>query len=36
LKLKHFLRKAAARAADAVCDAIGRILYLHECRNFLL
>ncbi len=25
-KLKHWLRKAAARTPDAVCDAIGRIL----------
>jgi putative transposase len=36
-KLKHFLRKAAARTSDAVCDAIGRILEMvtpAECRNY--
>ena len=36
-KLKHFLRKAAARTADAVCDAIGPILDRvtpQECRNY--
>jgi putative transposase len=36
-KLKHFLRKAAARTADGVCAAIGQILDLvtpQECRNY--
>jgi putative transposase len=36
-KLKHLLRNAAARTADAVCDAIGRILDIvtpRECRNY--
>ncbi len=36
-KLKHLLRKAAARTADTVCDAIGRILDIvtpQECRNY--
>jgi hypothetical protein len=36
-KLKHLLRKAAARTADTVCDAIGTILDTltpQECRNF--
>jgi putative transposase len=36
-KLKHLLRKAAARSADAVCEAIGRILAIitpQECRNY--
>jgi putative transposase len=36
-KLKHLLRKAAARTADAVCDAIGQILETltpQECRNY--
>jgi putative transposase len=36
-KLKHLLRKAAARTADAVCDAIGQILDTvtpQECRNY--
>ena len=36
-KLKHELRKAAARTADAVCDAIGHILQTvtsQECRNY--
>jgi transposase len=36
-KLKHFLRKAAARTSDAVCDAIARILEMVtplECRNY--
>jgi putative transposase len=36
-KLKHFLRKAAARTADAVCDAIRQTLERvspHECRNY--
>ena len=38
-KLKHRLRKAAARTQDAVCDAIGHILdtvTAHECRNYLI
>ncbi len=36
-KLKHLLGKAAARTADAVCHAIGRILETvtpQECRNY--
>lgn len=36
-KLKHHLRKAAARTPEAVCQAIGDILELvtpHECRNY--
>lgn len=36
-KLKHWLRKAAARTRDAVCDAIGRILETvtaNECFNY--
>ncbi len=36
-KLKHLLRKAAARTADTVCDAMGAILDAltpQECRNF--
>jgi len=36
-KLKHLLRKAAARTADAVCDAIGQILETftpQECLNY--
>lgn len=36
-KLKHLLRKAAARTADAACDAIARILDTinpQECRNY--
>jgi transposase len=36
-KLKHFLRRAAARTNDAVCHAIGRILAMvtpQECRNY--
>jgi putative transposase len=36
-KLKHLLRKAAARTPAAVCHAIGRILDLvtiQECRNY--
>jgi putative transposase len=36
-KLKHVLRKAAARTAVAVCDAISRILDTltpQECRNY--
>jgi transposase len=37
-KLKHLLRKAAARTADAVCDAIGHTLDAFtpaECANYL-
>jgi len=37
-KLKHLLRKAAERTADAVCDAIGHILETvtaTECGNYL-
>lgn len=37
-KLKHLLRKAAARTADAVCDAIGQALDAfkpEECANYL-
>jgi transposase len=36
-KLKHLLRKAAARTPDAVCHVLGRILdmvTLQECRNY--
>ena len=36
-KLKHWLRKAAKRTADAVCNAIGPILdevTSAECRNY--
>jgi transposase len=36
-KLKHLLRKAAARTPDAVCDAIGRVLATftpEECANY--
>ncbi len=36
-KLKHWLRKAAKRTADAVCNAIGNILDTLtsiECRNY--
>ena len=36
-KLKHWLRKAAARTVEAVCDAIGEILETvtpHECSNY--
>ncbi len=36
-KLKHQLRKAAARSQDAVCDAIGRLLHTYtpqECTNY--
>ena len=36
-KLKHLLRKAAARTPDAVCDAIGRALdtfTAQECANY--
>ena len=38
-KLKHWLRKAAARTPDAVCDAIARILETvtsAECANYFL
>jgi transposase len=38
-KLKHWLRKAAARTPDAVCDAIGHILdtvTASECSNYLI
>ena len=38
-KLKHHLRKAQERSADAVCDAIGRILETvsaNECSNYLV
>jgi putative transposase len=38
-KLKHFLRKAAARTADAVCTAIAEILETvapSECLNYLI
>jgi transposase len=37
-KLKHFLRRAAARTVDAVCAAIGEILQnfpSEECANYL-
>jgi len=37
-KLKHFLRKAAARSFEAVCRAIGEVLHLftsEECANYL-
>ena len=37
-KLKHFLRKAAARTVEAVCRAIGEVLQLftpEECLNYL-
>jgi putative transposase len=36
-KLKHLLRKAAARSTDNVCDAIGDLLQAfspHECANY--
>jgi transposase len=36
-KLKHFLRKAAARTVEAVCKAIGEILKTftpEECANY--
>lgn len=36
-KLKHWLRKAAKRTVDAVCNAIGRTLDTvtsDECRNY--
>jgi transposase len=38
-KLKHLLRKAAARSFDAVCDTIGRLLddfTPHECANYFV
>lgn len=38
-KLKHWLRKAAKRTADAVCDAIGQILATltqEECANYFI
>ena len=38
-KLKHFLRKAAARTIDAVCAAIGEILQIftpEECASYLV
>jgi transposase len=37
-KLKHLLRKAAARTVDALCDAIGQLLDAfapQECQNLL-
>ncbi|MGH9694275.1 MAG: IS630 family transposase [Bryobacteraceae bacterium] len=37
-KLKHLLRKAAARTTDAVCDSIGELLDTftpQECANYL-
>jgi transposase len=37
-KLKHLLRKAAARTRDAVCGAIGKLLEAYtpdECANYL-
>jgi transposase len=37
-KLKHLLRKAAARTVDAVCAAIGEVLAAftsEECANYL-
>jgi transposase len=37
-KLKHFLRKAAARTVEAVCCAIGEVLQLftpEECASYL-
>ncbi|MER9300594.1 IS630 family transposase, partial [Mesorhizobium sp. M0621] len=36
-KLKHWLRKAAKRTVETVCDAIGQILGTvtsTECRNY--
>ena len=36
-KLKHFLRKAAARTVEAVCRAIGELLQLftpQECASY--
>jgi hypothetical protein len=38
-KLKHFLRKAAARTVEAVCFAIGEVLQLftpEECARYLV
>lgn len=38
-KIKHCLRKAAKRTADAVCDAIGQILATltaQECANYFI
>jgi transposase len=38
-KLKHFLRKAAARTVEAVCDAIGEILQTftaEECASYFI
>jgi transposase len=38
-KLKHWLRTAAARTQDALCDAISHILDIvtaSECRNYFL
>ena len=38
-KLKHWLRKAARRTAEAVCDAIGQTLDIvtsNECRNYFV
>ena len=38
-KLKHWLRKAAARTKDAVCDAIAHVLdtvTASECANYLV
>ena len=38
-KLKHWLRKAAARTQDAVCDAIANILETvtaSECANYFI
>ncbi len=37
-KLKHWLRKAAKRTVDTVCDAIGQILGTvtsTECNNYI-
>ena len=37
-KLKHLLRKAAARTQDAVCDTIGTLLNTKahaKCANYL-
>ena len=37
-KLKHLLRKAAARTVDALHDAIGKLLHefsTQECRNYI-
>ncbi|MGE3649520.1 MAG: transposase, partial [Reyranellaceae bacterium] len=38
-KLKHLLRKAAARTVDAICDTIAELLLLfpaRECANFFV